>query len=285
LKVGLGWQDTGPVQVFDGWFDKVESTGSRERGRHLALHSISNDPVSLIKSVRNRHADNMTLSEALNAFANGMGVTFKIDPKFADIKRDYWSMGNESLKNFSARIAKSLGGRVDIQGETISIVPKDGSGDPSKGPTIIATVGQNVISWNIVPFYAQAIEGGSEASTYDPKGADWSYIDAAVEQGVATGTLGKMGAPFKSPDATQAKEVAEADKTEARLQSVTGSITINGEPRAVNMAKVILSGARPQIDGTYQIRSVVHVYTRGGGYTTELHIQKDWDLSEGASPG
>ena len=55
----------------------------------------------------------------------------------------------------------------------------------------------------------------------------------------------------------------------------TGTITINGEPRAVNLAKITLSGARPQIDGTYQIETVVHSYSRRGGYITEVHIMRD----------
>ena len=105
------------MKVFEGTVDEVRSTGARGQGRLLTVSCKGFDSRGKVKEPQDFHKDDATLQAFMDDAAKRAGLkSVRIDPDFAQIRRDYWSADSESFIHLGERIARELGGTFKIQG-------------------------------------------------------------------------------------------------------------------------------------------------------------------------
>lgn len=273
ITVALGWESAGgPVRMFEGKIDNVVSTGGRGQGMLLNITAKSADTESKVKENREKHWDDKTLGDVMKDAGQFAGIDISVHPSLASIKRDYWSMPNQSLVGFGDKLARELGATFKIRGKRGVLVPRNEGIGANGGalPAIIARRGDNLITWSITPASGRPQFQKFEARWFDRKEAKWKRERVQARSEAPAASTDR----YSEFDADTSKGRAGSSKKGGDREKGGGTIIIDGEPSAQAEASITLIGARPGIDGTYRADSVEHEYTRSGGYTTTIEAKQ-----------
>ncbi len=256
------------AEVFVGIIDKVRSKGNRSGGRQISVSAKGFDSKGKVKDGQRWHKDDATLKDALSNAAKKAGVSIKVDPKLASIKRDYWSPDGASFLGYGQMLARELHATFKIRKGTEAVFVPRGS---AMLPPVTGIVGQNVISWDIEPVTGRPQYKKGIVEWFDRKKAkyDKEELEIGSQKAKATNYIRS-----RAQDKDQAKENLKGRKSEAERKSGSGSVKLDITPHGKAEAPFIMAGARPGVDGTYRISSVKHHADRGGGSTTSLQIKQ-----------
>ncbi len=271
VAISLGWDGAGMAQVFRGKVDEVRGSGSRS-GRTLRVSAKGLDTKSKVKEPQEKHIDKAKVKDALAKAGEAAGISdVKVDADLASIERDYWVLDGESFLAFGQRVAREVGGTFKIQGSKASLSKRNGGKSPSgeEMPTVTATWGDNLQSYDIAPILGRPRFKKTRARYYDKKEAKWKEVEAEVEDDDIEPTLTRR---MSSADEGEAKGHADDDKASTEAAKGGGNVTIEGNVQARPEGTCILAGCRPGIDGTYKIETVEHEYSRSG-WTTQLSLK------------
>jgi phage protein D len=272
LSIALGWEGAPLGVVFEGKIEEVLSTGGRSDGRKLHITAKSADTESKIKEHREKHWDDKSLGDVLQDAGGYAGVSVKVHPKLASIKREWWGMSGQSFIAFGDKIAREVGGTFKIRNKQATLVPRNegiGAGGSSLAP-IIARWGDNLISWSLTPARGRPQFKKFFTRWYDYKGAKWKR--ETVEAAAAVEP--ESGDRFSEYDADASNDRAGSSKKGGDREKGGGTVVIDGNPNAKAEAPCIVIGARPGIDGTYRTDTAQHNFTRGSGYITTLTVKQ-----------
>lgn len=274
LSVTLGWTGGPIAQVFVGKVDSVKSSGTKGGGRTLDISAKGLDTNSKAKEPREKHHDKGKLPDVLKKFGADVGIAdIKVDADFEGIERDYWNQDGESFIGFGQRIADEIGGTFRVRSGK-AVMAKRGSGRSPGGqtlPTVLATYGSTLHSWDIAPEINRPRHKKVKARYYDRKAAKYVEVEAEVEDEGAVATHSRR---HTVADKDEGKTANDSDKSAAESNKGGGSVTIEGDVTAHPEGNCVLSGTRPGIDGTYRIDGVTHKVDKGGGFTTSLELKK-----------
>jgi len=286
----MKWGGPGLEVVFAGWVSEVESGfGRRGGGRRLWITGTGGNTKGPAKEQQNvtvgegKKDDSAqagegkhSLSEIGEKVFGNAGLKLKLSPGMKAMKRDFWQAANESAQNFGERIARETGGIFSINNGIATLVGK-GEGvnaDGVKMFNIEAVWGINLIGWRIKPFSGRAQWGGTSARFFDFNAANWDKIAGEVAGGNPFGgakaIAQTVGSVIGKVEGGQNNAGMSGDSQSKRG---TGWVLLNGEPRAHAHCNVVISNARPGVDGTYYVSEAEHNYTRGVGYTTRCNVQ------------
>lgn len=265
------WAGAGAVH-FEGVTDEPESSGARGGGMTLSISAKSADHAGKGKEKSTRHKDDSTFEEAAKEFAESSGHAVKIEASLGAVRRDYWSMSNESFFSWGARIANELGATFKISGGMAVFVPRNGDTSASGKALGVLTVarGRNLINWRLSPSLGRSKYRRAVVRRYDWAEAKWKTEEKEIDSEADSDLVETM----KSADSGRAKSRADNNAADAERGKGGGSVTIDGDPAAMSQAPCIVSGVRPGIDGTYRIKSARHTYRRGGGWTTSCDLEQ-----------
>lgn len=261
------------VMAFEGTVDAVRSSGARGGGRMLSVTAKGFDAKSKVKDGQRWHKDDATLQDAFEKAAEVAGLSgVVIDPALASIQRSYWSPDGETFLGWGQKLAREFGATFKIRGDK-AVLAKRGDGLSAIGaamPTVVALVPGNVISWDISPVTNRGRFKRATVRYFDRDSATFKTEEVTVSniQGVDASNEVQTDAA----DSEQAKSIAEGRKSESERDGGVGTIEMDLAVEAQAEGTVILSGARPGIDGTYRIVGVTHKANRSGGATTSLEI-------------
>ncbi|HWW46531.1 MAG TPA: late control protein [Xanthobacteraceae bacterium] len=275
ILIGLGWADSGAIMVFEGQVDGVRSSGARGGGRILTIDAKSADLRSKVKEHREKHWDDKTLGEVMKEAGQLAGITVSVHPSLASIKRDYWSMANQSFVAFGERLAREVGATFKIRGNRAVMVPRNegvGAGGTAL-PAIRAAWGDNLAVWDITPSTGRPQFKRYSVRWFDRREGKWKQEKVEAKPDVAPQSTDR----YSEADPDTSEQRAESSKKGGERERGGGTVTIDGDPTAKAEAPVIVSGLRPGIDGVYRADVVEHRYTRGGGYLTTIDIKQPDD--------
>lgn len=270
ITILLGWEGGGVSLVFTGTIDEVRSSGSRGSGRELSISGKGVDTKGQAKEGQQMHMDDATVSDALNKAGKKAGISVKVDPALAKVKRAWWGLNDESFLHFGERVARELGGIFKVQGNQ-AILAKKGSGSVSGGAMgfCYGIVGQNLIDWDIAPTLGRPRHKEVVSRFYDIKKAKW---DKATEKTNDSGAKSALTDRYSRTDKDEAQSASENGARDSEREKGGGSATIDGNVAAKAGGKFVLGGARSGVDGLYRIRSATHDLTRSGGWTTKVDL-------------
>ncbi|MDP2358627.1 MAG: late control D family protein [Beijerinckiaceae bacterium] len=262
------------VKVFEGTVDEVRSTGARGQGRLLTVSCKGFDSRGKAKEPQDFHKDDATLKEFLEDSAKRAGLKgVRIDPDFAQIKRDYWSADSESFIHLGERIARELGGTFKVRGDTAVLAKRGEGASPAGGamPSVVGAWGDNLLSWDIAPFVGRPRHTKARVRWFDRNEARWKEEDVEVQGDTPPATASPK---FTAKDKDTANRRAKGKKSESERDGGEGSVRILLDPTAQAEGTFMLIGARPGIDGEYRISSVTHKCDRSGGSITALDLKQ-----------
>lgn len=278
ITIGLGFD--GPVVIFEGFVDDVDSSFGRGEGTNLSISAKSADTVKgKTKEPVEKHKDDATLGETFEAWAKDAGIDqVQVHSSLASIKRDYWSMNNESFAAWGQRIAHAHGATFKILGGRAVLVPRSAGISANGQPlqTVIARKGEggNLHSGNIKPKLGRPQHAKFRSRWFDIPSGEWKSeeTDASYD----TKAEATLTTRYSETEASAGDKAGSAEKETDRERG-TGSIQITGDPYAQAEATCIVVGVRAGIDGAYRIDSATHQYARGGGYNTSLSLKQPKD--------
>lgn len=215
------------------------------------------------------------LKTVLTDMFGRIGMNVQMSGDIANVAQDYWNV-NDSPGNFLARIARDRGGLAKIANNTAMIIPTSG-GINSIGTTM-ATVdavwGVNLIGWRIKPYAGRPQYGEAQSRFFKLFDGEWDKATQAI--GGSTpfgGTNAITHAVAAVANKTESESTNKGAKEQSDLKRGKGWVLLNGEPRCCGGCHILITGARPGVDGTYLVTEAEHNYTRGGGYTTRANVQ------------
>jgi len=255
------------VKVFDGLIDTLASRGSRSGGRVLAVTAKGFDAKGRVKDGQLWHLDDASLKQALEKAAGKAGLDgIRVDERLADVHREYWSPDGASFLAWGQRLAREYNATFKIRGDRAVFA---GRGSNRLAP-VRATLGHNLISWDIRPVTARRRFKTATARWFDRETGkvETREIEVGQEHATATNAVRTILA-----DRDQAEENLKARKGQAEREGGEGSVELDLTLEAQAEAPFILAGTRPGIDGEYRITSVIHKVTRSQGSTTSLQIR------------
>ncbi|MDX6806298.1 late control D family protein [Terrihabitans sp. PJ23] len=264
------------VLAFQGVVDSTPWTMTRGGGRMLQVNAKGFDTRSKVKEGQQWHLDDGTLDDALNKAAKVAGLSgVSVDPELGAIKRDYWTPDGASFMAFAEKLARQHGATFKIRGDQAVFV-KRGSGSNGAGaamPTVQARIPGNVISCSVDPSKGRPRYSKARARWFDRKSASFKTKEIEIETGddevdVSDEVRGTAA------DEEQAGGFVEGHKSDSEREGGDGTIEMDLTVDAQAEGTLVLSGARPGVDGTYRIVSVTHKATRSSGATTTLEIKQ-----------
>lgn len=278
IEAMLWWQDPPPgaspgAVQFTGVTDEPRSHGSRHSGRILTITAHSADLKGKGKGKRSKHFDKKTFADVAKDLGKTAGYTVTVDADLAKIERDYWCCANESFLAWGRRMAAELGATFKAGGSKAAFVSRN-SGASTSGKalaSVAATVGVNVISWDMAPLLSRGLYKDAKARVYDHKKAKWSSVSKSIG---SSGAEADHHDCWKHADEGRAKDRARSNAADCQRQQGSGHIEIDGDPAAQAQARVTLTGARPGVDGTYTIKCARHRYGRHSGWTTSIEVEQ-----------
>lgn len=270
------------VLVFSGKLSGVESGFSRKGGgRRLWIEAMGGDPKGDGKtgnlSIFGDGTQNIPFSSVVEELGKSAGYNVKVGSGMGKLERPSWFMGRaESFQNWVARTAKEMGGVVKFSGgDTVSITSATDfmNADGQEMPTIEATWGTNLIAWRIKPFVARPQYGKSSTSWFNVfQGATQSKDFSIGGSGVLGGADAVTRGPNPAPNKQVGEQWVQGPAADSHVERGTGWVQINGEPMARSKGKIVISGARPGVDGVWLIKEAEHTYSRKTGYTTRCDV-------------
>lgn len=273
-------QERAPVTVtlngqwaFEGFVSDLSCSLSKSGGREMKISASSIDRGGKAKQPSLRHMDDASLKEVMQNWGAKAGVQMEVLGSLASIERKYWLQQNESFVSWGQRIAREVGGTFKIVGARGFLSPRnEGLSSSGRALTpISATVGDNLIDCDISPITSKPRYSKVQLSYFDR--AKGERVQVEVDTGIENvdATLRSL---ITSADEPQSKSRSEALSKSSDRARGRGDVTIIGDARAEPEAVCNVRGVRPGVDGDYQIDSVSHSITKGGGFTTSLGLKQ-----------
>lgn len=290
VQIALGWQHEGARVVFLGYISDIRSSfGRNQGGRRLWVEAVSVNQNSDIKAPTQfslgegappgqQEGRKIPMSQAANEIFSKAGLSVRMSPRGQGIMRDYWYAMNELPMHWGLRMARELGMHFRIVGDQAIFTDMDESFG-----TIVAKWAENLIAWAICPFAARPQWGESNSQFFDFGQATWTIINQMFS-GAAPWNFAEAAKvlPHPAPNASVADQGNNGQEENSDSKRGSGHVVINGEPRAKPSMTLEVIGARPGVNGTYNIIEAVHLYSRQG-YTTRLEVNRPHFSGDGAS--
>lgn len=274
VSIALGWETEGIREVFRGTVDEVKSSGSRSSGRRIMIAAKGMDTTGPAKEGQQRHWDNQTIETILRDAASFAGIpTVEVDPALAGLVRVYFEARDESFIHLGERIAREVGGNFRIVGDRAILSRRNGNYQAF----VLAQWGDNLHSWDIAPQLGRPQFSAARARWYDMIAADWQLLDKAVGLDVRALHAFRFAKPWQ----LETDQQTNSDKATSERDAGEGTVTIEGNTRAIPDGLCLIAGARPGVNGPYRIETVTHAYTRSGGFTTTLELKNAAQAEDG----
>ncbi len=191
-----------------------------------------------------------------------------------DAKFDNWIQGHgESAYNVLQRYAKTIGYRFKIQGNTIYVIGQQEASGYSQD-TIEAVWGVNLIAWRIKPYVARPAYNASRMNYFDPVNGIIKQVTRTfgLDDAFGSSLTGISHLPAMAPNKNVGEQHNYAAENDSHDKRGTGWAIINGESRARAGSYLMISGARPGVDGPWYIKEAEHKYIRSQGYTVRCEL-------------
>jgi Bacteriophage probable baseplate hub protein len=279
--IALGWKSESMLAVFNGVIDDFEhGFGRKQGGRRMYVHASGLSHVNTTAKQPMQDAmgegappgknegNLLGMPSWIQQMAKNAGVNANV-MGLGEIKQDYWAQAGSSLQHEIQSLSEKFGFTYQFsEGNKLTVTKKG-----HRGVCCYATWRDNLIAWRVRPFVARSSFKGSVQQWFDPKNSNWNTALQQFGLKFPFNSGASNDAPQKPAETeTNAGNVGAGQQEKSEIQQGNGRIVINGEPAAVWDGFVLLTGARPGVDGLYLIDQVEHVYSRQGFITT-LEVQ------------
>lgn len=220
--------------------------------------------------------DYPTYGDIFQYVADRVGLKLEMAAELKSIANPYEAQTEEDATGFLTRISEKIGAMVTVKSQRIVVLPKGSAKSASGGPLDVVVVkpGLNLLSYALslsdVPAHSKV-----EATYYDRKKNTKEKIE--VETGDEGPTF-LLRAPYSDPE--EAKRAAEAKAKDLKRAKGDLTLELDGTPFAQPEALAAVSGCRPEVDGSWRIKSATHNFGASSPYTTTLQCEAPNEKSD-----
>ncbi|CAH0339560.1 contractile injection system protein, VgrG/Pvc8 family [Rhizobium sp. CECT 9324] len=203
----------------------------------LTIVARSADFVDAEKSADSEHFEETTAGEIFKKLASDVGKAAKIHPSLAAITIPYRLRMQQSAVGFAQALAEELGGTLKLAKGQWLLTMKN-SGETAGGSAIppIFLSADNVSACDLNT-EASPKHGKVEVSHFDEE-KGFSLLEAVTGLGKAA----RFVSLHPAPSLDEAKVRSKAQALELSRETITGSVTVDGDPAAMAGAAVMLTG-------------------------------------------
>ena len=281
LKVWLGYSSGGRKPAYMGSFgvDEIEFTGGK-RSMTIKATAAATAP-ELVKEGRSQSWRSTTLGAVVQEVAKRNGMTAVVKGAQANIAIAHEDQTNESDQAFLTRLAEKFKATIKPADGKLVLLPR-GSGEGAG----TFTVKENEAE----PGWRATLKNRNAFSQVTVR-----YLDRTSnkEKSVKAGQKGKQ--PAFEERGTYRNQAEAQKAAESKLQSlqageVSISLTVAGRPEINAEGLITLQGFRPEVDGTWNAKSIEHRLD-DQGYRTAIECgtkgeeSDDWAGGSGANDG
>lgn len=259
LQVSIGYKETGLQPMGTYVVDEVTLDGFP---RKMSIRAHAADLRQKIKGQKTRPWDNISLGGIVATVAAEHGYTPKVAAALAAESFAHLDQVNESDLHFLTRLARDRGAVTKPANGFLLFVPA-GEAKSAGGKSLPVTA----LAAGDCANYSITI---AERGKYGKVRARWHDTANAAEQTITVGA----GEPEHVisrvyPDAQAATKAAKAKLNALTRGVATVRLTCVGNPLLAAEGKIVLSGFRPGVDGTWLMTRVTHKLG-SGGYTCDI---------------
>jgi phage protein D len=276
LKVWLGYSEGGRKPAYMGAFAvaEIEYTGGN-RSMTIQATAAATAP-ELLKEGRSQSWRGKTLGAIVQEVAQRNGMTAVVKGPQASIQIPHEDQTNETDQAFLTRLGEKYGATIKPADGKVVMLPRGGEG--AAAGTFTVRESEAEPGWR-----ARVKNRGA----YGQVTARYLDRQSQTEKVVSAGQAGPLP---KFEERGTFRSQQEAEKAAAsRLQSlaageVTVTLTIGGRPEINAEGMITLVGFRPEVDGTWNAKSVEHRLD-GQGYRTAIECGTKGEESDEWSEG
>lgn len=281
----LPWRASGLQVVFQGQVDTVISRFSRRGGgRRLFIELFSTARDGKGKEPQtyamgqgepdSGDGEQINAVEFFTRIARNAGYSFH-SWGLDGITRNFWSQDAEGFWQRAKRFADANRFEFKVIGTRAFMSPRGRLVNGQPRPTVEALWGTNLISWSIQPYSGRAQWKGGQQRFFDIWKGLFKFIPKAFDTSIPFNNASATAMlPNNAPNAQVGGQWNDGQKDDAERNRGTGNATINGEPAAQPFGEMLISGARPGVDGLYEIEEAIHHYSRARGYLTMCKLKR-----------
>lgn len=260
LKVWLGYSSGGRKPAYMGAFgvDEIELTGGN-RSMTIRATAAATAP-ELVKEGRSQSWRNTTLGAVVQEVAKRNGMQATVKGSQASIAIAHEDQTNETDQAFLTRLAEKHKATIKPADGKLVLLPR-GSGEGAGTFTVKESEAE--------PGWRATLKNRGAYSQVAVR-----YLNRATNK-EAIATAGSKGAQPAFEERGTFRSQAEAQKAaESRLQSlqageVSISLTVAGRPEINAEGLITLQGFRPEVDGTWNAKTIDH-HLDSQGYRTRI---------------
>ena len=268
--------------------DSLSASGSPPILNMRAVSIPQNKPIR--RKIKSRAWEKIALKDIASAISKEAGMELMYDAQENPVY-DRQDQKRESDLQFLSRLSKEMGISLKVTDE--KIVMFDQASYEKKEPVKVLTLKSSpILSWSFessqsekyksvtvayrdpkkkkkgtAAGYNMDLEKVGEKKSSNPAVMTYTYTDPNANEQWQEYSLKR-----RAKSVSDAERIAKAKLRELNARSVTGSISLVGDPSLVAGVVVAVSGFG-SFDGNFIVQEAMHSVS-GGGYTTSLSLRR-----------
>lgn len=251
-----GWEAGALKDAGSFTYQNSRISFSADHGWVLTITARSADFVDADKAEETEHFEDLTAGEIFSRLAASAGKSAKVHPSIANIKIPYRLRMQQSAVGFAQALADELGGTLKPANGQWLVTEKN-SGQTAGGsiiPPLVVSI-EDLIGCDL---------NHEAKAKYGQVGAGYFDADQGLSLLELVPGLGKAASMFSLFPAASGSEATVRSKAEATAlarATITGSVTIEGDPAAMAGAPVQLIGFGGWSGRDLVAQTITHEFT------------------------
>lgn len=275
LTVLLGYEETGlaPLGTFE-----IETVRYSWLPKQITIRGTSLGTRSAVKSPVVKNYDNKTLGDIVRDIASSHGATANVSPELDQIRVPYLNSITSPM-NLLAQLEQRFGAVAKWSGSgQMSFTARD-SGVTASGQTApLVVLRPGDIAELDIENASRTSYSKTRAAWYDRDQLVRRYVEAPAPEGSNNADFPAFTMGRLFPSQAEAEAAAKSQMAALTRNEATGSITLSrGDPFVRDQSRVLITGSRDGIDGSYIAEVVTHAYRKDVGVTTTLELVANGD--------
>jgi phage protein D len=260
LRVWLGYSNGARKPTYMGAY-AVDDVDLSMGPRSMVIRATAAQTApELVKESRTQSWDRKTLGQIVQEIGKRNGLQVVVKGDLAGLQIQHEDQTNETDQGFLTRLAERYGAVIKPADGKLVVVPR-GQPNTAGGATIRL---EEVSNWRAT-LKGRGAYGGVKARWIDRT----TNTEKVVTAGESSGQLPVFEERQLHKTQAEAEKAAAARLQSFRSGEVRVSLQMQGRPDVNAEGSITLRGFRPEVDGTWQAKSITHDLA-GGGYSTSV---------------
>jgi len=264
IHVRFGWQQSGLVDKGLFTVDEVEHSGAPDV---VTLRARTASLIDTFRQVQERSFHDTTLGTIMELIAFGNELKVGMAEELRQVKVAHIDQTQESDAAFLRRLGKQYDAVATVKNDTLLFLPA-GRSKTASGKTL-PTIRLTRASGDQHRFHR------AERDSYTGVRVFWYDAQRSLRRSVVAGIAGnskRLRTTYASEADARVAAIAEWQKLQRGLATFELSLAL-GDAALMSESPVVVSGFKPDIDGTEWVASKVISSISDAGFTTRIEME------------